>query len=50
MKYIKPEIKISAFYTEDIITASGDANGVFEAVTGNTYSYVQAVNVSERCV
>lgn len=49
MKYIKPEIKISIFQTEDIITTSttGDVYGVFRDVTGAEYSYAKAVNIAE---
>lgn len=47
MKYIKPEIKISVFEAEDIITASGDANTVFNTYDADTtYTAVKAVDVS----
>ena len=49
MKYIKPEIKISIFQTEDIITTSsnGDVYSVFKEAANKDYSYAQAVNVTE---
>lgn len=48
MRYMKPEITISRFETEDIITTSSNAGNVFNTLDQTTaYSATKSVDVGK---